>query len=493
MNDITTAVESMAAVNQDLRVRPVLLSGGAGTRLWPLSRKHYPKQLLALLSDRSMLQETALRSRGRRDPLAPVVICHHEQRFLVAEQLKEIGIAPHRIVLEPVGRNTAAALVVTALLLAEEDPQAVMLAQPSDHHVADLAAFDDAVARASAAAASGRMVTFGITPTRAETGYGYIEAAAALPDTDGVLAVRSFVEKPNAETAERYVKSGRYFWNSGMFLLPVTPFLDEVRRLQPALLEACMRAIAEGRSDLDFFRLDDEAFAAAPSISVDKAVMELSDKVAVCPVEMGWRDVGSWQSLHEALHEIRPSDADGNVLQGDVEADGVRNCHIMADGRMVAAIGIEDLTVVVTDDVVLVAKSEEAARVGRIVERLGRRNRQEVLHHSRVYRPWGTYQSVDAGDRFQVKRIVVNPGAELSLQMHHHRAEHWIVVRGTARVHCDGEERLLHENQSTYIPQGATHRLANPGIVPLHLIEVQSGSYLGEDDIVRFSDVYGRN
>lgn len=493
MNEIATSTESMAAVNQDLRVRPVLLSGGAGTRLWPLSRKHYPKQLLALLSDRSMLQETALRSRGVRDPLTPVVICHHEQRFLVAEQLKDIGLAPHRIVLEPVGRNTAAALVVTALLLAEEDPRAVMLAQPSDHHVADLAAFDDAVARASAAAAAGHLVTFGVTPTRPETGYGYIEAAGALPDGDGVLAVRSFVEKPDAATAARYASSGRYFWNSGMFLLPVGPFLDEVRRLQPALLDACSRAIADGCSDLDFFRLDPDAFASAPSISIDKAVMELSDKVAVCPVEMGWRDVGSWQSLHEALHEIRPTDAHGNVLQGDVETDDVRNCHIMADGRMVAAIGIEDLTVVVTDDVVLVAKSEAASRVGRIVERLGRRNRQEVLHHSRVYRPWGTYQSVDSGDRFQVKRIVVNPGAELSLQMHHHRAEHWIVVRGTARIHCDGEERLLHENQSTYIPQGATHRLANPGIVPLHLIEVQSGSYLGEDDIVRFSDVYGRN
>lgn len=493
MNDVTTSAESLAAVNQDLRIRPVLLSGGAGTRLWPLSRKHYPKQLLALLSDRSMLQETALRSRGLRDPLSPIVICHHEQRFLVAEQLKEAGVTPHRIVLEPVGRNTAAALVVTALLLAEQDPQAVMLAQPSDHHVADLAAFDDAVARASVAAAAGRLVTFGVTPTRPETGYGYIEAAAALPGAEGVLAAHSFVEKPDAETAERYVRSGRYFWNSGMFLLPVGPFLDEVRRLQPALLDACTRAIADGRSDLDFFRLDEAAFGAAPSISIDKAIMELSDKVAVCPVEMGWRDVGSWQSLHEALHEIRPTDGHGNVLQGEVETDNVRNCHIMADGRMVAAIGIEDMTVVVTDDVVLVAKSEAASRVGRIVERLGRRNRQEVLHHSRVYRPWGTYQSVDAGDRFQVKRIVVNPGAELSLQMHHHRAEHWIVVRGTARVHCDGVERLLHENQSTYIPQGATHRLTNPGIVPLHLIEVQSGSYLGEDDIVRFSDVYGRN
>lgn len=493
MNDITTSVETKASINQDLRVRPVLLSGGAGTRLWPLSRKHYPKQLLPLLSEQSMLQETALRTGGLREPLAPIVICHQEQRFLVAEQLQAVGVKPHRIILEPVGRNTAAALVVAALLLAEEDPQSLMLAQPSDHHVSDLPAFRDAVVRASEVAATGQLVTFGIAPTRAETGYGYIEASAALPGMDQAFAVRSFVEKPDTATAERFLKSGRYFWNSGMFMLPVTPFLNEVRRLQPALLEACIRAIAEGRSDLDFFRLADAPFESAPSVSVDKAVMELSDRVAVCPVEMGWRDVGSWQSLHEALGQIRPADEHGNVLQGDVEIDDVRNCHIIADGGLVAAIGIEDLTVVVTDDVVLVARSDAASRVGRVVERLGRGNRQEVLHHSRVFRPWGNYQSVDAGDRFQVKRIVVKPGAELSLQMHHHRAEHWIVVRGTARIHCDGEERLLHENQSTYIPQGATHRLSNPGIVPLHLIEVQSGSYLGEDDIVRFDDNYGRS
>ncbi len=493
MNDLQSSASTNASVNQDLRIRPILLSGGAGTRLWPLSRKHYPKQLLALLTDRSMLQDTALRTRELPRSLAPIVICHQEQRFLVAEQLKAAGVTPHRIVLEPVGRNTAAALVVAALLLAEEDPRAIMLAQPSDHHVADLGAFRAAVDRAASAAAAGYLVTFGVMPTRAETGYGYIEGGGAIAGADGALGVRSFVEKPDAETAERFAKSGRYFWNSGMFLLPVGPFLDEVRRLQPALLAACEKSLVDGRSDLDFFRLDSAAFHSAPSISIDKAIMELSDRVAVCPVEMGWRDVGSWQSLHEALHEIRPTDADGNVLQGDVEIDEVRNCHIMADGRLVAAIGIEDLTVVVTDDVVLVARSDAASRVGRIVERLGRGNRQEVLHHSTVYRPWGTYQSVDSGDRFQVKRIVVNPGAELSLQMHHHRAEHWIVVRGTARIHCNGEEHLLHENQSTYIPQGATHRLANPGIVPLHLIEVQSGSYLGEDDIVRFEDSYGRS
>ena len=476
-----------------LRIRPVLLSGGAGTRLWPLSRKHYPKQLLALLSERSMLQETALRTGTLTAGTPPMVICHHEQRFLVAEQLAEAGIAPHRLVLEPVGRNTAPALVVAALLQQAEDPDAMLLAQPSDHHIADPAAFRDAVVKASAAARQGWLVTFGVTPNRPETGYGYIEGGDGLEGTDGVRRARRFIEKPELETARQLLESGSHAWNSGIFLLPVGPFLDEVRRLQPELLAACERAIAQGRSDLDFFRLDEAAFAAAADISIDKAVMELSDRVAVLPVEMGWRDVGSWASLHEALHELGPADEQGNVLDGDVEIDEVRNCHIQANGHLVAALGVEDLTIVVTDDAVLVAHDDHAARVGEIVKRLSRRNRQEVLHHPQVFRPWGSYRSVDTGERFQVKRIVVKPGEELSLQMHHHRAEHWVVVSGTARIHCDGEERLLHENQSAYIPLGSTHRLANPGVVPLHLIEVQSGSYLGEDDIVRFEDNYGRS
>ncbi|SMF59156.1 mannose-1-phosphate guanylyltransferase / mannose-6-phosphate isomerase [Tistlia consotensis] len=486
-------VSALETAEAPRRLWPVLLSGGAGTRLWPLSRKHYPKQLQALLSDRTMLQETVLRTRDLAGVAPPLVVCHQEQRFLVTEQLAAVGLAPQRIVLEPSGRNTAPALVVSALLLAGEDPQGLLLAQPADHHIADPEAFRAAVAQAARAARDGWLVTFGVRPTRPETGYGYIQAGAAIDGFEGVRAVLSFVEKPEAATAARLAGSPGCYWNSGVFLLPVGPFLDEVRRLQPDLLAACERAIAEGREDLEFFRLDAEAFESAPALPIDKAIMELSGRVAVVPVEMGWRDVGSWPVLHEALRTLRPTESDGNVFEGDVEAESVRNCHIRADGRLVAALGVEDLTIVVTDDAVLVARTDEAARVGALVERLGRRNRQEVLHHSTVYRPWGSYQSVDSGERFQVKRIVVKPGAELSLQMHHHRAEHWIVVRGTARVHCDGDERLLHENQSTYIPPGTTHRLSNPGILPLHLIEVQSGSYLGEDDIVRFQDSYGRS
>lgn len=475
------------------RLRPVLLSGGAGTRLWPLSRRHYPKQLQALLSERTLLQETLLRSQGLDGVQAPLVVCHEEQRFLVAEQLAEIGVEPERILLEPEGRNTAPALVISALLLAEEDPEALLLAQPSDHQIARPAAFAAALAQAAEAARDGWLVTFGVTPSRPETGYGYIQAGEPLDGPDGARAARSFVEKPDAATAARLAGSGDCYWNSGIFLLPVRPFLEEVRRLQPALLGACEQALAGGRSDLAFFRLEETAFAALPAVSLDKAILETSDRVAVVPVEMGWRDVGSWPALREALQAVAPPDRDGNVLDGDVELEDVRNCHIRADGRLVAAIGLEDLTVVATDDAVLVARSDRTAQVGALVERLGRRNRQEVLHHSTVYRPWGSYQQVDSGERFQVKRIVVKPGAELSLQMHHHRAEHWIVVRGTALVHCDGQERLLHENQSTYIPPGTRHRLANPGLLPLHLIEVQSGSYLGEDDIVRFQDSYGRS
>lgn len=494
MNEISTkAARHPQGEQREATVWPVLLSGGAGKRLWPMSRKHYPKQLLPLLTERSMLQETAGRIAGLPGMARPIAVCHHEHRFLVEEQLEAIGIDPGWIVLEPVGRNTAPALVVAALLVVQENPEGLILALPSDHHVRDVEAFHEAVRHATAAARRGRLVTFGATPTRAETGYGYIEGADALPDAGGALAVAHFLEKPDAGTAAKLVESGRYFWNSGMFLLPAKTFLDEVERWQPELLASCRQAIENGRQDLHFFRLDEAAFASAPNISVDKAVMEVSDKVAVLPVEIGWSDIGSWYALHEALRALGPSDDSGNVLTGDVEIDDVHNCHIQADGRLVAAVGVSDLTVVVTDDVTLVARSDQASRVDAIVERLGRRNRQEVLEHSTVYRPWGSYQSVDAGERFQVKRIVVKPGAQLSLQMHHHRAEHWVVVRGTARIHCDGTEKLLHENQSTYIPPGSTHRLANPGLMPLHLIEVQSGSYLGEDDIVRFEDNYGRS
>ncbi len=470
-------------------VYPVILSGGSGTRLWPLSRMQYPKQLLPLVTDQTMLQQTVARTIGMPNTAGPLVICHEEHRFLVAEQLREIGVEPQRIVLEPSGRNTAAALVVAALMVAASDPEGVLLAQPSDHYIRDLPAFHRVIEKALQVAGQERLVTFGITPARAETGFGYIQQAAPIDGVDGAYLVRRFVEKPDAATAEAYLAAGDYHWNSGIFVLPVAMFLAEMERLQPMVLEGCRRAVELGQDAVDFFRLDAMAFATVPSMSVDNAVMEHTDRAAVLPVEMGWSDIGSWH----ALSEVRPHDADGNVLEGDVEIDQVRNCYINASGRFVAALGVEDLIVVATDDAVLVTDVAHSAEVGHLVDRLRRRNRQEVLHHSKVYRPWGFYQTVDAGDRFQVKRIMVKPGAKLSLQMHHHRAEHWVVVHGTARITCNDDSRLLHENESTYIPLGSTHRLENPGRLPLHLIEVQSGPYLGEDDIVRFDDSYGRH
>lgn len=469
------------------KIHPVILSGGSGTRLWPLSRQAYPKQLLPLMSERTMLQETASRTASDSGFAAPIVVCSDEHRFLIAEQLQDAGIEPRRIVLEPVARNTAPATAVAALLVVADDPEGVMLVQPSDHHIADAAAFRKAVNAAVTGAKRDLLCTFGIQPTRAETGYGYIAAGEPVEDTDGILRVDRFVEKPSLDDAERYLAQGSHRWNSGIFLMPAALYLAELRRLQPAMVEACERAIAEGRDDLDFFRLDAGRFGQAPNLSIDRAVMEHTARAAIVPVEMGWSDIGSWRSLRE----VKKSDDAGNVTAGDVILDRVRNSYIRSDGHLVAAIGVEDLIVVVTDDVVLVADSEHSADVGKFVSRL--RNRPERLHHTKVYRPWGFYQTVDVGERFQVKRIMVKPGAKLSLQMHHHRAEHWVVVSGTALTTCNDETRLLHENEAIYIPVGATHRLENPGKVPVHLIEVQSGAYLGEDDIVRFDDTYGRH
>ena len=469
------------------KIHPVILSGGSGTRLWPLSRQAYPKQLLPLMSERTMLQETAARTASDSGFAAPIVVCSDEHRFLIAEQLQEAGIEPRRIVLEPVARNTAPAVAVAALLVVADDPDGVMLVQPSDHHIADAAAFRKAVTSALAGTKHDLLCTFGIKPTRAETGYGYIESGELVADTDGVLRVDRFVEKPSTEDAERYLSQGSYRWNSGIFLMPAALYLDELRRLQPGMVEACERAVAEGRDDLDFFRLDAGAFGRSPSLSIDHAVMEHTARAAIVPVDMGWSDIGSWRSPRE----VKKGDEAGNVTEGDVILDRVRNSYVRADGHLVAAIGVENLIVVATDDVVLVADSEHSADVGKFVSQL--RNRPERLHHTKVYRPWGFYQTVDIGERFQVKRIMVKPGAKLSLQMHHHRAEHWVVVSGTALTTCNEETRLLHENEALYIPAGATHRLENPGKVPVHLIEVQSGAYLGEDDIVRFEDTYGRH
>ena len=468
-------------------IHPVILSGGSGVRLWPLSRSLYPKQLLALHSRRTLLQETVLRITGDAFA-APLVICNAEHRFIIAEQLREIGTEAARIVLEPVGRNTAPAAAVAALLLAEQDPGAVMLLLPSDHVIADVGRFHAAVATGASAAGDGALVTFGIAATKPETGYGYIHRGAPVVGTEGCFRVDRFVEKPDHATAAAYVESGDTDWNSGIFLMGAGAFLAELERLDPELLAHCREAVEGATEDLGFLRLDTAPFEGTESISIDHAVLEKTDKAVVVPVDMGWSDVGAWP----ALWEISDKDGDGNVSVGDVLIEDSRNSYVRSDGRLVVGIGLDDMVVVATDDAVLVAPKGAAQSVRNAVARLKEAGRPEHAQHARVYRPWGYYQSIDAGDRFQVKHISVNPGARLSLQMHHHRAEHWVVVSGTARVRRGDETLLLSENESTYIPIGVTHSLENPGTVPLRLIEVQSGTYLGEDDIVRFEDLYGR-
>jgi mannose-1-phosphate guanylyltransferase/mannose-1-phosphate guanylyltransferase/mannose-6-phosphate isomerase len=471
------------------QIVPVILSGGAGKRLFPLSRMLYPKQLLPLGGARTMIQETALRVADPTRYASPVVVCNNEHRFIIAEQLREIDRAPSDILLEPVGRNTAPAAAVAAEVIARRDPAALMLLLPSDHIVADTAAFDAAVDKAAAAvAASPGLMTFGIRPTTPETGFGYIERGAAWGSA-GAFRVASFREKPDQKTAAAWLEAGRHDWNSGMFLLPVGLFLDELARHAPEVLAQARAAVDAGHRDLDFFRLGADAFGASPSISIDYAVMERTDKAGVVPADLGWSDVGSWG----ALWEISEKDGQGNVFRGDVVAHGSRGTYARADGRQVVAlVGVEDLVVVATDDVVLVAERGKAQDVKAIVEALEAQSREEPRSHRRVYRPWGWYETIDAGGRFQVKQICLKPGAKLSLQKHFHRAEHWVVVEGTGIVTRDDERILLQENQSTYIPLGAVHRLENPGKVPLVMIEVQSGTYLGEDDIVRFEDTYGR-
>jgi len=468
-------------------IHPIILSGGTGSRLWPLSRSLFPKQLLALAGERSLIQDTVLRAAGTGFG-APIIICNTEHRFLIAEQLRETGVAPEAIVLEPQGRNTAPAAAIAALMIAQKDPQGLMLLMPADHIVRNRAAFLEAVASAAAAARQGRLVTFGITPDSPETGYGYIRRGAPLKDLSNSFAVERFVEKPDAATAAGYVSSGDYDWNSGLFLFKASAFLDELQRLEPELLAHCREAVSKGAKDLDFFRLDNASFAKAKAISIDYAVMERTDKAAVVPVEMGWSDIGSW----EALWTAAARDEEGNATKGDVLHHGARNSYLRSEGPLVAAVGVEDIVVVATQDAVLVSHKSASQDVKRIVEQLERSGRELHTTHRKVYRPWGSYEGIDNGDRHQVKHIIVNPGAKLSLQMHHKRAEHWIVVSGTARVTCDDKVFPLHENESTYIPLGAKHRLENTGKEPLHLIEVQSGSYLGEDDIVRFEDTYGR-
>ncbi len=466
---------------------PVILSGGSGTRLWPMSRSLYPKQLLRLLGEDSLLQQTVRRVADPGRFAASLLVANEEHRFIVAEQLREIG-APSHVLLEPVGRNTAPAACVAALILAESEPAALMLLLPSDHIIAEEAVFAAAVDRAAAAAQAGALVTFGITPDRPEIGYGYIRQGEPVGGIEGVFRVAEFVEKPSPEVAEGYVASEQYFWNSGMFLFPAALFLNELERIRPEIVAACRQALAKARRDDDFVRLDKAAFEACPADSIDYAVMEHTTRAAVVPVSMGWNDVGSW----DALWDISDKDGAGNAVIGNVVAEDTRNCYLRSEAGLIAAIGIEDLVVVATDDALLLAPRERTQEVRRLVARLAAEGRDESDALPTVHRPWGTYRSLHNGHRVQVKHITVKPGGRLSLQMHHHRAEHWIVVHGTARIRRGDEELMLTEDQSTYIPLGTPHRLENPGKIPLHLIEVQSGSYLGEDDIVRFEDSYGR-
>ena len=469
-------------------LHPVVLSGGSGTRLWPLSRQNQPKQFLALVGDRSLYQETVLRASRLPGAAAPVTVCAEDHRFMVGEQLQAVGIASGGILLEPAARNTAPAIALAAHHLVARDPEALMLVLPADHLIEDEAAFRAAVARAVGLADEGWLVTFGIRPDYAETGYGYILGGAPL---DGAgFAVERFVEKPDHDTAQAYLAHGGYSWNSGMFLFRASRYLDELQRHAPAIARAAGEAYAVGRRDLDFIRIDPDAFAAGPSDSIDYAVMEKTDRAAVVPVSCGWSDIGSWS----ALWSVAQRDGDDNRIDGDVIAvDSRRNLVRAAERRMVATLGVEDLVIVDTPDATLVARKDRVQDVKLLVDRLKAAGRTEHLVHRKVYRPWGSYDSLAVGPRFQVKRIVVNPGAALSLQRHAHRAEHWIVVSGVAEVTCGERVYEVAENESTFIPRGSVHRLRNRGKTPVELIEVQSGGYLGEDDIERLEDVYGRS
>jgi len=492
-------VTAGAASRNALQVCPVVLAGGAGSRLWPLSREQYPKQMINLVSERSLLAETA----GRLDALAErvtladqlLVVCNEEHRFTTAEHLRREGKRA-RLILEPAGRDTAPALTLAALSVTAGQQDGILVAMPADHALTDLDAFQSAVAEGVRHAAAGHIVTMGIVPTHAEVGYGYIQVGEPLvaDEPDGTRRLSSFVEKPYFELAKQYVASQRYWWNSGIFIVRASTWLKAIRHFQPAIYEACVSAVKNGSQDGDFFRVDSEAFMQAPSNSIDYAVMEKltgDGSVAagvVVPLTAGWTDLGSW----DTVWQVTPKDENGNVAQGRVMLEDARDTFAHSDGRLIACLGTQDLVVVETADAVLVADRSRAQDVKKIVQRLREQRRNEAVTHRLVHRPWGHYDCVDGGERFQVKRIVVEPGARLSLQMHHHRAEHWVVVRGTALV-TRGEERfIVSENESAYIPLGVAHRLENPGKMPLEIIEVQSGSYLGEDDIVRLDDQYGR-
>ncbi len=468
---------------------PVILAGGSGTRLWPLSRELYPKQLLSFTSDGlSLLQQTTDRLKLLPKAMPPVVLCNENHRFMVAEQLHEMGVDA-TIILEPVARNTAPAVAIGALSAQDLGDDPLLLVLPADHSISDPEAFAEAVEFGCKLAGSGHLITFGIVPTEAHTGYGYIKKGKSLDNGgNGAFRVERFEEKPDFSMAQRYHESGEYLWNSGIFMFKASTYLSELNELAPEILSAAQGAYDQKKKDLDFIRLGRDAFSSAPSISIDYAVMEKTRSAAVIPLDCGWSDLGSWP----ALWDVSSKDQEGNVTSGEVLTADTRNCYLHATQRLLTAVGLEDTVVVETADAVLVASKDKAQNVKEIVNELRQNGREEAALHRRVYRPWGSYECIDSAERYQVKRITVKPGASLSLQMHYHRAEHWIVVRGTAKITKGDQTLILTENQSTYIPLGEMHRLENPGLIPLELIEVQSGSYLGEDDIVRFDDNYGR-
>lgn len=466
---------------------PVILSGGSGTRLWPLSRAMRPKQLLSMVSNHTMIQDTVTRLTGITDLADPIIVCNEEHRFTIAEQMREMDIHPSAIILEPFGKNTAPAVAISAIQSQKNENDPVLLVLPADHVIANKEAFHDAVQTGYQAALNNKLVTFGIIPDAPETGYGYIKAGDKL-DNEQVFSVDKFVEKPDTATAQSYLDDGSYYWNSGMFMFKASVYLKELELHNNEMYNCSKDSIKSAAVDMDFIRLDSEIFSKCPADSIDYAVMEKTSSAAVIPVNMDWNDIGSWS----ALWEVGNADDNGNVTHGDVVLEDSHNSYIHADSRLVTTVGLDDHVVVETADAILVAHRDKAQNVKEIVAQLKAANRNEAIIHNKAYRPWGAYECIDHDSRFQVKRITVNVGARLSLQLHHHRSEHWIIVQGTARVTCGDKEFLMSENESTYIPLGEKHRLENTGKIPLELIEVQTGSYLGEDDIVRFDDVYGR-
>jgi mannose-1-phosphate guanylyltransferase len=481
---------------QSNTVVPIILSGGTGSRLWPLSRELNPKQFLPLVAKNSMLQETLIRLHNNssidKNPIDaetdPIIVCNEAHRFLAAEQLRQINYQNPTILLEPQGRNTAPAICVAAMHLIAQKQDSIMLVLPADHVISNVDSFHQTLAQGTKLAEKDKLVTFGISANSPETGYGYIQQANLIDKTNNAYLISRFVEKPDKQTAAAYIKSGGYLWNSGMFMFKSSVFIQELEKYQPEMVKSCRQALEYAKKDCDFIRLDKESFISSPADSIDYALMEKTEHAVVIPLDANWSDVGSW----DALWEIGEKDSQANVCHGDLILEQVNNSYIHADYRLVAAIGMQDCIIIETADAILVADKNQAQKVKSIVQKLKSQQRDEAMLHQRVYRPWGSYETLDEEHRFKVKRIIVNPGSTLSLQMHHHRAEHWVIVRGTAKITQGDKEFVLTEDQSTYIPLGTTHRLENPGVIPLEIIEIQSGSYLGEDDIVRFSDQYGR-